>query len=70
MIRRNVSLNKVTKEERAVFRAALSCVNKNGYAFLFARQDVNLYVIDRAKFQRLEAAVARYRQAKKEREAR
>lgn len=51
--------------ERAVLRAALACVSKNGYAFLYARADVNLYVIDRAKFQRLEAAVAKYREAKR-----
>jgi len=48
-----------------VFRAALACVNKKGHAFLFARQDVNLYVIDRAKFQRLEEAVSKYREALK-----
>ena len=48
-----------------VLKAALSCVDKNGFAFLYARKDVNLYVINQAKFQRLEAAVAEYREARK-----
>lgn len=50
------------RAESAVLRAAMGCVNKKGFAYLFARQDVTLYIIDRAKFQRLEAAVAKLRE--------
>jgi len=55
----------MTDLERRVLKAALACVNRRGYAFLFAKGDVNLYVIDQAKFERLEAAVAQYRKAMK-----
>lgn len=57
----------MTKEERRVIKAALGCVDKYGFAYRFARVDANLFVIDRAKFRRLEKAVADFRAAKRNR---
>lgn len=51
----------MTKAERRVFKAAMRCVGKNGYAFLYDRRDANFVSINKAAFIHLETAVYKYR---------
>lgn len=55
--------------ERKVLKAALACVSRKGYAFLFSKADAHAVIIDLKKFYRLEIAVAKYRETKKRRKA-
>ena len=51
----------MTKTERAVCRAALRCVGRSGYAFLYDRRDARFITVNQAAFKALENAVNAYR---------
>lgn len=50
-----------------VLKAALRCVSKTGYAYLYDRQDARFVTINQPAFRALEKAVAEYREAKRKR---
>ena len=57
---------KLEKAERAVIRAAVGCVDMNGHAFKVSTEEiVRTYSINERAFKRLEAAVAKLKEARK-----
>lgn len=56
----------LNKAERAVLRAAVGCINKQGYAYTIATEKIaRTFFINEKAFARLEFAVAKLKEARK-----
>ena len=56
----------IAKAEKALLRAAVGCIDKQGYAYRIATQSIaRTYFINARAFQQLERAVAALREARR-----
>ena len=66
MDKRCGATSSIEKAERAVLRAAVGCIDKRGFAYSIATESITrTYFINEAAYGRLEAAVAKLKEARR-----